>query len=210
MLRFPVIWGQAEGWDSLLEGVVWHYWCTHTHTQTHTHYEIKGNKEKANKHRDFKQLSSDKKKPILSSVQLVSHVQLVVTPWTAECQAFVSITNPPELAQTHVHQVSDAIQPSHPTVPFSTCLQPFPASVFSSESVLHIRWPKYWSFSFNISPSSEHSGQISFRIDWFEFPAVQGLSRVFSKTTVKEHQFFGAQLSLWSNPHIHTWPLEKQ
>ena len=100
----------------------------HTHTLTHTHYEIKGNKEKANKHRDFKQLSSDKKKPILSSVQLVSHVQLVVTPWTAECQAFVSITNPPELAQTHVHQVSDAIQPSHPTVPFSTCLQPFPAS----------------------------------------------------------------------------------
>ena len=68
--------------------------------------------------------------------------------------------------------------------------------VFSNESVLHIRWPQYWSFSFSISPSNEYSGLISFRIDWFDLLAVQGLSRVFSNTTVQKHQFFGPQLSL--------------
>ena len=68
--------------------------------------------------------------------------------------------------------------------------------VFSSESVLCIRWPKYWSFSFSISPSNEYSGLISFRIDWFDLLAVQGLSRVFSNTTVQKHSFFSAQLSV--------------
>ena len=74
-----------------------------------------------------------------------------------------------ELAQTHVHLIGDAIQPSHPLL--SPLLLPsiFPSiRVFSNESVLHIRWPKYWSFSFNISPSSEHPGLISFRIDWLD------------------------------------------
>ena len=78
--------------------------------------------------------------------------------------------------------------------------------VFSNESVLHIRWPKYWSFS--ISPSNEYSGLISFRIDWFDLLVVQGLSRVYSNTTVQKHQFFSTQLSLWSNSHIHTRLLE--
>ena len=64
--------------------------------------------------------------------------------------------------------------------------------VLSNESALHIRWPKYWSFSFNISPSNKHSGLISFRVDWFDLLAVQGLSRVFSNTTVQTHQFFCA------------------
>ena len=68
--------------------------------------------------------------------------------------------------------------------------------VFSSESVLPIRWPKFWSFSFSISPSSEYSGLISFSMDWFDLLAVKGLSRVFSNTTVEKHQFFRAQLSL--------------
>ena len=68
--------------------------------------------------------------------------------------------------------------------------------VFSSESVLCIRWPKYWSFSFNISPSSEYSGLISFRIDWWMSLQSKGLSRVFSNTTVQKHQFFGSQLFL--------------
>ena len=77
--------------------------------------------------------------------------------------------------------------------------------VFFTESVLHIRWPKYWSFSLSISPSNEYSGLISFRISLQS----KGLSRVFSNTTVQKHQFFGAQLSLWSNSHIHTWFLEK-
>ena len=68
--------------------------------------------------------------------------------------------------------------------------------VFSNESALFIRWPKYCSFSFNISPSNKHSGQISFRMNWLELLSVQELSRVFSNTTVQKHQFFGAQLSL--------------
>ena len=81
----------------------------------------------------------------------------------------------PELTQTHVHGVSDAIQPSHPLS--SPLLLPsiFPSiRVFSSELVLSLRWPKYWNFSFSISPSSEYSGLISFRMDWFDLLAVQG------------------------------------
>ena len=68
--------------------------------------------------------------------------------------------------------------------------------VFSNESVLRIRWPKYWSFSFNLSPSNEHPGLISFRMDWLDLLAVQGTRRVFSNTTIQKHQFFGAQLPL--------------
>ena len=76
--------------------------------------------------------------------------------------------------------------------------------VFSDESALRIRWPKYWGFSFNISPSNEYSGLISFRMDgWISFQS-KGLSRVFSNTTVQKHQFFGAQFPLSSNSHIHT------
>ena len=81
--------------------------------------------------------------------------------------------------------------------------------VFSNESVLSIRWPKYWSLSVSISPSNEYSGLISFRIDWFHLLASKGLSRVFSSTSVQKDQFFGAQPFLWSNPHICTWLLEK-
>ena len=81
----------------------------------------------------------------------------------------------------------------------------FPSiKVFSNESVLHIRWPKYWSFSFSISPSNEYSGLISFRMDWFDLLDVQG-----SSTTIWKHQFFVAQNSLWSNSHIHALLLEK-
>ena len=80
----------------------------------------------------------------------------------------------PELTQTHVHRVSDAIQPSRPVVPFSSRLH-FPSiRVFSNESVLCTRWPKYWSFSFSIGPSNEYSGLISFRMDWLDLLAVQG------------------------------------
>ena len=79
--------------------------------------------------------------------------------------------------------------------------------VFSNESTLHMRWPKYWSFSFNISPSNEHPGLISFK--WTGWISMQSkrLSRVFSNTTVQKHQFFGTQLSSQSNSHIHTWPI---
>ena len=94
-----------------------------------------------------------------------------------------------EFAQIHVHQVGDAIQPSHPLS--SLPLLPSILSsnrVFSSESVLPIRWPKYWSFSFSISPFNEYSGLISFRIDLFDLLAVQGALRVFYNTTVEKNQ----------------------
>ena len=111
----------------------------------------------------------------------------------------------PELAQTHVHQVSDAIQPSHPlSSPFSSCLQSFSASgFFSNESVLCIKWPKYWNFSFSVSPSNEDSGLISFRMDWLDLLAAKGLSRVFSNTTVWHSAFYSPTLTsiqdYWKN-----------
>ena len=111
----------------------------------------------------------------------------------------------PESTQTHAHRVGDAIQPSHPLLSL-LLLPPIPPSirVFSNESTLRMRWPKYWSFSFNISPSNEHPGQISFMMDWSISLQSKGLSRVFSNTIVQNHQFFGTQLSSQSNSHIHT------
>ena len=107
----------------------------------------------------------------------------------------------PELAQTHVHRVGDAIQP-HPLLSPSPPASIFPSiRVYSSESVLHIRWPKYWSFSFSISHSNEYSGLISFRIDWLDLLAVQGtlkslLQHHSSKATILWHlAFFIVQLS---------------
>ena len=101
----------------------------------------------------------------------------------------------------------ESVMPSNYLILCRPLLLPsiFPSiRVFSNESVLHIRWPKYWSFSFSISPSNEYSGSISFRIDWFHLLQSKGLSTVFSNTTIQERQFFGAQLSLWSNSYIHT------
>ena len=105
-----------------------------------------------------------------------------------------------EFTQTHVHRVGDAIQPSHPLS------SPSPPSirVFSNESTLRMRWPKYWSFSFSIIPPKEHPGLISFRMDWLDLLAVQGTLKSLSNTTVQKHQFFGTQLSSQSNSHIHT------
>ena len=101
-----------------------------------------------------------------------------------------------EFTQTHVHRVNDAIQPSHPlSYPSPPAPNPSQHQGFSNESTLCMRWPKYWSFSLSISPSSEHPGLISFRIDWLISLQSKGLSRVSSNTTVQKHQFFGAQLS---------------
>ena len=99
----------------------------------------------------------------------------------------------PESTQTHVHRVDDTIQPSHPlsspSPPLLLLSSIFPSiRVFPSESALRIRWPKYWSFSFDISPSNEYPGLSSLQS--------KGLSRVFSNTTFQKHQFFSAQLSL--------------
>ena len=110
-----------------------------------------------------------------------------------------------ESTQTHVHRVGDAVQPSHPLLsPSPPALTLSQNQDLSNESVLRIRWPKYWSFSFSIIPSNEHPGLISFR--WTGWISLQskGLSRVFSNTTVQKHQFFHTQLSSQSNSHIHT------
>ena len=111
----------------------------------------------------------------LLSVQLLNHVQFFVTSWTAACQASLSITNSQSLLK--LMSIESVIPPNHLILYHPLLLLPsiFPSiRVFSSESVLHIRWPKYWSFSFSISPSNEHSGLISFKIDWFDLFAVQG------------------------------------
>ena len=114
----------------------------------------------------------------------------------------------PEFTQTQVHWVGDAIQPSHPlSSPSLPALNLSQHQGLYNESSLRIRWPKYWSFSFNISPSNEYSELIFFRIDWFDLLQSKGLSRVFSNTTVRRHQFFGALPFLCSSSHNCTWPL---
>ena len=131
-----------------------------------------------------------------SSVQSLSFVRLW-DPMTAARQVSLSITNSWSLLKfmsIELVMSFNHIILCHPLLPPSI----FPSiRVFSSESVLCIRWPKYWSFNFSISPSNEYSGLISFRIDWLDLLAQsKGLSRVFSNTTVQKHQFFGPQLSL--------------
>ena len=142
---------------------------------------------------------------IVVAVQLLSHVRLFVTPWTAARQGFPVLHYLPEFAQTRIHWVGDAIQPSLLCFPFLFLSSIFPSiRVFSNESALCIRWPKYWSFSFSISPSNEYSGLtglISLRS--------KELSRLFFSTTIWKHHFWGTQPSLWSDSHIHTWLLEK-
>ena len=103
----------------------------------------------------------------------------------------------PEFTKTHVHWLSDAIQPSHhlsSPSPFTFNLSQHQG--LYNESALHIRWPKYWRFSFNISLSNAYSGLISFRMDWLDLLSVQGTLQNLLQTTVQKHQFFSAQLSL--------------
>ena len=145
------------------------------------------------------------------SVQLFSSVRLFATPWTAGRQASLSITNSRSLLK---FMSIESVKPSNHLIHCRPLL--LPPSIFASIrvflSVLHIRWPKDWSFSFNISPSNEYSGLISFRMDWlisllsngFSRVLSNGFSSVFSNTTVQKHQFFSAQLSSQSNSHIHT------
>ena len=112
-----------------------------------------------------------------------------MTPWTAAWQAFLSITNSQSLLK--LMSIESVIPSNHLIL---CCPLLLPPSIFTSTrvfpygSVLHIRWLKDWSFSFSISPSNEYSGQISFRMDWLDLLAVQGLSKVFSNTTVQKHQ----------------------
>ena len=124
------------------------------------------------------------------------------TPWIAARQASLSITN----SQSSLRLMSiESVMPSSQLILCHSLLllPPIPPSirVFSNESTLCIRWPKYWSFSFSIIPFKEIPGLISLQS--------KGLSRVFSNTTVQKHQFFSTQPSSQSNSHIHTWPQEK-
>ena len=133
-------------------------------------------------------------KQVFSSVQSLSRVQLFATPWTAAHQASLSITNSRSLLKL---MSIKSVMPSNYLIlchPLLLLPSIFPIiRVFSSESALRIRWPKYWSFSFSITPSNEYPRQISFRIDKFDL-AVQGLSRVFSNTTVQKHLCFDTHL----------------
>ena len=144
-----------------------------------------------------------------SSVQSLSRVWLFVTPWTAACQASLSITNsqsPPKPLSIVSVMPSNHLILCRPLL----LLPPIPPSirVFSNESALCIRWPKYWNFSFNTSPFNEHPGLISFRMDWLDLPAVQGtLKSLFHYHSSKASillcsAFFIVQLS-------HLWLLEK-
>ena len=156
-----------------------------------------------------------KMKPLTLGVQFSSVAQLCPTLWDPmDCSTpFFPVHHQlPELAQTHIHRVGDSIQQSHPVVPYSSCLQSLAASgsFLCDESVLCIKWPKYWSFNFSIIASNEYSELISFRIDWFDLHWSKELSRVFSSTTVQKQQFFSTQPSLCPNSHIYTWLLEKQ
>ena len=132
--------------------------------------------------------------PQFSSVQSLSRVRLFGTPWITARQASLSITN--SQSSLTLTSIESVMPSSHLILCHSLfLLPPIPPSirVFSNESTLCMRWPKYWSFSFSIIPFKEHLGLIS-----------------FSNSTIQKHQFFSAQLSSQSNSHIHTWLLEKK
>ena len=140
------------------------------------------------------------------SGQSLSHVWLFATPWTVEHQASLSITNSWSLLK--LMSIALVMPFNHLVLCCPLLLLPsiFPSiRVFSNESARHIRWPKYWSISFNISPPNEYSDW--FPLGWTGWISLQskGLSRVFSNTTIQKHQFCGAQPSLWYNSHIHTF-----
>ena len=141
---------------------------------------------------------------LFSSVQSLSHVQLFVTQWTAACQASLSITNSRRLPKL---MSIDMVMPSNHLILYRPLLllpSIFPnIRVFSNESALRIKWPKYWSFSFNISPSNEYSGLISFRIDWFDRLGAQGPL----KSLLQHHS--SKSSILWCSALILTWLLEK-
>ena len=146
----------------------------------------------------------------ISSVQSLSSVQFFATPWTAARQASLSTSNSHSLFKL---MCIESVMPSNHLIlchPLLLLLSIFASiRVFSNESFLRISWPKYWSFSFSISPSNEYSGLISFRMDWFDFLAVQGTLKSLLQHHSSKHQFFGSQLSLWSNSYIHRRLLEK-
>ena len=143
-----------------------------------------------------------------NSVQSLSHVWLFATPWTAACQASLSIAN--SWSSLKLTSIKSVMPSSHLILCPPLLLPPsiFPSiRVFSNESVLRIRWPEYWSFSFNISPSNEYSGLIAFRIDWFDLLAVQATLK--SSPIPQFKSINSSALSFLYSPTLHTWLLEK-
>ena len=146
-----------------------------------------------------------------NSVQSLSRVRLFATPWIAARQASLSISNPQSLLK--LMPIESVMPSSH----FTLChpllfLSPIPPSIrlFSNESTLRMRWPKYWNFSFNISPSNEHPGLMSFRMDWLDLLAVQGtLKSLLQHHSSKASIFWCSSFFFTVQSHIHTWPLEK-
>ena len=140
----------------------------------------------------------------ISIVQLISHVQLFATRWSAAHQASLSFT----ISLSVLKLLSiESVMPSNHLILCLPLLPIFPSIrilMTSSESALHIKWPKYWIFSFSISPSNEYSGLISLKIDWFDLLVVQWTLKCLLQTTAQKHQFFGAQPSLCYNSHFHT------
>ena len=139
------------------------------------------------------------------SVQLLSCIQLFVTPWTAASQASLSITNSQSLLK--FMSIESRMPSNHLILCCLLLLQPsiFPSiRVFSNESVLRFRWPKRWNFSFSISPSNEHSQLISFRIDWFDLLVVQGTLKSLLQHHSSKASILQCSTSLWSNSQIHT------
>ena len=137
-------------------------------------------------------------------VQLLSHVRLFATPWTAARQVSLSFT----ISWSLLKLMSiELVMPSNCLILCCSFLLLSSIRVFSSELALCIRWPKYWSFS--ISPSNEYLGLISIKTDWFDRLAIQGTLKSLLQHTVWKHQLFGAQPSLWSNSHMPTWLLGK-
>ena len=133
----------------------------------------------------------------ISSVQVLSHVRLFATSWNAERQASLSIAR--SLSLLKLMCIESVMPSNHLVLYYPLLLLPsiFPSiRVFSNESVLCIRWPKYWSFSSSVSPSNEYSGLISFRMDWLDLLPVQGTLKSSTNNIVQKHQFFGALLSL--------------
>ena len=145
----------------------------------------------------------------ISSVQSLSRVRLFANPWIAARQASLSITN----SQSSLKPMSiKSVMPSSHLILCRSLLllPPIPPSirVFSTESVLHIRWPKYWSFSIRPSFQWTCRTDFSFRMDWFDL-AVQGTLKSLLQHHCSKASFFSTQFSLQSNSHIHTWLLEK-
>ena len=190
---------------------------SHTHTHTHTElgkvlkslrnnssecgFESRSTSDPMTLNSFKDHLPDRSRSPGPASIKSLSHVRLFVTPWTAACLASLSITNSWSLLKLMSIELvmrSNHLILCHPLLFLPSIF--LSIKVFSDESALHIRWPKYWSFSFSISPSNEYSGLLSFTMDWMDLLAVQGtlkslLQHLNSKASVLRSAFFIIQLS---------------